>query len=67
MGEHAEPEESESELEHRSSRLRSLDGVWLELGISETRWDNQQGIVSFMSPVEAFATVIKLLLGKKCT
>ena len=46
--EHAEPEESESELEHRSSRLRS------------SMVDNQEEVVC-VSPVEAFATVIKLL------
>ena len=46
--EHAEPEESESELEHRSSRLRSC------------MVDNQEEVVC-VSPVEAFATVIKLL------
>ena len=46
--EHAEPEESESKLEHRSSRLHS------------SMVDNQEEVVC-VSPVEAFATVIKLL------
>ena len=46
--EHAEPEESGSELEHRSSRLRS------------SMVENQDEVVC-VSPVEAFATVIKLL------
>ena len=47
LREHAEPEESESELEHRSCRLRS------------SMVDNQEEVVC-VSPVEAFATEIKL-------
>ena len=52
--EHAEPEESESELEHRSSRVRS------------SMVDNQEEVVSLCVPVEAFATVSSCLIGQLC-
>ena len=46
--EHAEPEESESELEHRSCRLRS------------SMVDNQEEVVC-VSPVEAFMPIMELV------
>ena len=57
-----------SELEHRSSsRLHnySLDGVWLDLRISETRWDKQQGIVLICVACRSIWGS-SVLIGKKC-